>query len=49
MSLFEVRVKLTGDGSGWIIQPARDAAEAWRLVAILFEVVEVKAIGESDG
>jgi len=46
MALYEVRVKLSAGGSGWIVQPARDEAEARRLVAIMFEVVEVKLIGK---
>jgi len=46
MALFEVEVRLSAGGSGWIVQPARNEAEARRLVGIMFEVVGVKVIGE---
>jgi len=44
MALYEVRVKLSAGGSGWIVQPARNPEEARRLVGIMFEVTEVKEI-----
>lgn len=48
MALFEVEVRLSAGGSGWIVQPARNEAEARRLVGVMFEVVQVKAIGKGE-
>jgi len=39
MALFEVEVRLSAGGSGWIVQPARNEAEARRLVGIMFKVI----------